>query len=64
MTFTRDTKEHKLTAKIICHSEPDAQFHNDPSRGYKHFATDIKDFLVEELVDNDGEKLFNFIFYL
>ena len=56
MTYTtpRTKTHHKFTAQIlVCKTK--GEFHNDPRRGYKHFATDIKD-LIELDINCDVAK--------
>tara|TARA_A100001388_G_scaffold202585_1_gene153671 strand:+ start:238 stop:621 length:384 start_codon:yes stop_codon:yes gene_type:complete len=54
--MTTTTLNHTFLAKIFVNCPEKCQFHNDPSRGYMHFATDIKDLIEEWYVDDDGNK--------
>ena len=51
---TQTTTEHKFTAKILV-TNTTRELHNDPRRGYKHFATDIQD-LIELDINADVAK--------
>ena len=58
MTFTtpKTKKHHKFTAKIlVTNTTGKAPHHNDPRRGYKFFAIDIKD-LIELDINCDVAK--------
>ena len=58
MTYTtpKTKKQHKFTAKIlVTNTTGKAPHHNDPRRGYKFFATDIKD-LIELDINCDVAK--------
>ena len=49
----KTSTKHNFTAKIlVCNTEGKAPHHNDPRRGYKFFAEDIKDLI--ELDINAG----------
>ena len=56
MTYTtpKTKKHHKFTAQILV-TNTTRELHNDPRRGYKHFATDIKD-LIELDINCDVAK--------
>ena len=58
MSYTkpRTKTQHKFTAKILV-TNTTRELHNDPRRGYKHFATDIKD-LIELDINCDVAKEF------
>ena len=58
MTYTtpKTKKHHKFTAKIlVTNTTGKAPHHNDPRRGYKFFAIDIKD-LIELDINCDVAK--------
>ena len=62
--MTTTTQNHTFLAKISVLCPEKYQHYYDPSKGYKHFATDIKDLIEEmETIVFSGTKL-NIKYYL
>tara|TARA_Y100000816_G_C26037986_1_gene543549 strand:- start:215 stop:601 length:387 start_codon:yes stop_codon:yes gene_type:complete len=57
--MTTASINHSFLAKILVRcKEEKGYLHNDPSRGYKHFATDIQDLIQFGYVDANGDDAF------